>query len=69
MFVQRLRDWLSLRDYDEARDKATKKIVARYSRGNIKVQLGSFLDRKNLDNRSLAADHSMANIQKMMKNH
>lgn len=38
-------DWLTLKDYDKAKADGRRRIVARYSRGNVLVQRGRYLDQ------------------------
>ena len=45
---RRLHDWLTLRDYDRARETALRGVVARYARGNIAMQEGRFLTKADM---------------------
>ncbi len=64
MFFRRLRAWLRLDDYFVAQQKATEEIVARFSRGNVAIQNGSFLDRDKLADLSEKGDEAMARLHK-----
>ncbi len=44
MNLSHFMDWLSVRDYDNAKADAQRRIVARFSRGNVTVQRGRYLD-------------------------
>jgi hypothetical protein len=55
---RRLRDWLSLRDYDEANRDAERHVVARYTRGNVRAQSGRFMTKADYDR--LVAQGSLA---------
>ena len=67
MSYPRLISWLTLSDYDEARNQATKRIVARYSRGNVTAQAGNLIEEADLRCMSERADASMVRLNKLVK--
>lgn len=67
MIVRRLTDWLTLRDYDRAKDLATKAIIRRQSRGSFLAQDGDArLSSDELLRRSRRADKKLKAIRKAM---
>jgi hypothetical protein len=56
-------DWLTLRDYEEAKERATDQVVERLSRGNTLAQDGSAMERHELDCLSSAADAAMRKMR------
>lgn len=58
-YVRTVRDWVTLKDYDNARERATDEIVERLSRGNTLAQDGGSMEQDELDRMSLAADAAM----------
>lgn len=67
--VQLLRqflDWLAVRDYDAAKRGAAAETAARYTRGNVAVQNGWFIDEDGLRDLSVQADEDMKAIEKRM---
>ncbi len=69
MVFRRLRAWLRLDDYAAAKDRATDDVIARYSRGNIEVQNGHYLDRDKLNDLSSQADEAMSRLEKLVQKH
>jgi hypothetical protein len=57
-------NWITLKDYESARTKATVDIVKRFSRGNTAVQNGDFLDSDGLRELSLQGDAAMRGLKK-----
>jgi hypothetical protein len=55
---RRLRDWLNLADYDKANCEAERRVVARYTRGNVRAQVGRFMTKADFDR--LVAEGSLA---------
>jgi hypothetical protein len=66
MFLRGLKAWLGLEDYAVAKQKATEDIVARFSRGNVAIQIGSFLDSDNLTQLSESGDEAMARLHQLI---
>ena len=64
MMFRRLIARLTMSDYEEARDRATKQIVSRYSRGNVRAQGGKFIEELELRRMSKAADAAMERLKK-----
>lgn len=70
MFFHRVWDWLTARDHGDHRayeaDKLTgaTRVAARYSRGNVSVQNGLFMNRKALDQLSAEGDRAARELAK-----
>lgn len=62
--IRQALDWLSLADYDRAKDEATRSIVRRYTRGNIFLKNGLYLDRAGSDRLSAVADEAEVRLKK-----
>lgn len=62
-FVRQLFDWLMVRDYEAAKHQAAKRTAARYSRGNVSVQNGWFMDSAGLKQLSAAGDLATRRIK------
>jgi hypothetical protein len=69
MPFRRLRAWLRLDDYTEAKSEATDRIIARYSRGNTSVQNGQYMDKDKLNDLSSRGDEAMSRLRKMVRKH
>jgi hypothetical protein len=63
---QRLRDWLSLRDYEDAKRQGEKDVISRLSRGNTLSQNGDAMTDEELRAMSEAADRDMAHLEKLV---
>ena len=59
-------DWVTLRDYDAAKERATDEIVERLSRGNTLAQDGASMERGELDTFSAAADGAMTKLERLV---
>jgi sialic acid synthase SpsE len=46
--LQRVYEWLTLEDYEIAKRKAERDVVARFSRGNVAIQNGHFLSKNDI---------------------
>jgi hypothetical protein len=58
----RLLRWLRLEDYRDAQRQVDRKIVARFARGNERMQAGAYMTETELVEKSLAADAALARI-------
>ena len=58
-------DWLTLADYDRAKAAGTKAIVKRYTRGNIFLKNGLYLDKTAIDRLSVAGDRASARLKRL----
>ena len=56
--------WLTLADYDAAKEQATYDINSRYGRGNVNFQNGSSMDATELDRLSAKGDKAEENLNK-----
>lgn len=63
MRLSEIMDRLLLGGYEAAKKDATRKIVARYARGNIAVQEGRYLDEEDLKELRAAGDKAMRKIR------
>jgi hypothetical protein len=61
-----LHRWLSLADYTDAKEHATEQIIARYSRGNVCVQNGSYIDSDKLSRLSERGDEAMSRLRRLV---
>ena len=59
----RLRMWLALKDYDDAKERGITDIVMRYARGNVAFQNGAVLDDDGLKKLSAAGDAAVAQLE------
>lgn len=55
--------WLTLADYEAAKEKATDDIIARYARGNVNFQNGSSMDEEALGKLSAEGDRAMDRLR------
>jgi hypothetical protein len=60
--LNKLRAWLSLADYDSASERATEQIIKRYTRGNVSLQNGWYLNEKKLDTLSKRGDQAASRL-------
>lgn len=66
MNVRAVYDWVTLRDYDLAKERATDEVVGRFSRGNTLAQDGASLEQQELENLSLKADEAMRKLEALL---
>jgi hypothetical protein len=66
MNIRAVYDWVTLRDYENAKERATDEIVERISRGNTLAQDGSSMEQPELNRISIAADSAMKKIEKRL---
>lgn len=57
-------EWVTLRDYEAAKERATDEVVERLSRGNTLAQDGSSMEEPELTRMSVAADIAMKKIER-----
>jgi hypothetical protein len=62
MSVRAVYDWVTLRDYEAAKERATDEIVERISRGNTLAQDGASMEQQELNSLSSAADAAMLKL-------
>ena len=48
--------------FEEIKKKVARKVVMRYSRGSVGLQLGRYVTREDLDRRSKQADEALERI-------
>ncbi len=65
--VSALRGFLTMSDYDDARDVATMDIVSRFSRGNVSVQNGQIFDERDMEVMSARGDHALAKLNRLAR--
>ncbi len=63
-FIRKTYAWFSLADYEEASEQATQQIVKRYTRGNVSVQNGRYLNEKGLSDLSAQGDKAAARLSR-----
>ena len=59
----RVYDWLTFADYDRAKESINSVIVKRFSRGNVLIQSGRYLDDEKLTLLSQRGDVANSQIQ------
>jgi hypothetical protein len=62
---RRIRDWFTLADYDDEKEKATERVVQRFARGNVCVQNGWFIDDTALADLSKRGDKAVARLRRL----
>ncbi len=62
-FIRRMYAWLTLADYDEASEAATELVIKRYTRGNVSLQNGWYLNERDLTKLSEQGDKAAARIR------
>jgi hypothetical protein len=67
--IRQLFDWLAVKDYTNAKQRAAVETAARYSRGNVSVQNGWFLDDAGLKELSAAGDRAIVRLQRKVIHH
>lgn len=58
--------WLTMADYQVAKDKAALDVVKRYSRGNVSTQNGWLLDDEGLRALSAKGDRATAKLKRLL---
>ena len=61
--IRSIYEWVTLRDYEAAKERATEEVVGRFSRGNTLAQDGSAMEQADLTRISIAADIAIGKIQ------
>ena len=59
-------EWLTLKDYERDREVATRRVVARISRGSTNMQNGWYIDDAGLRRKSLLGDRSIEKLRRFM---
>jgi hypothetical protein len=67
--LRRVAAWLRLDDYEARKEADTRRIVARFARGNVALQQGHYLTAEELARRSKAAVASFQRIEKALGHH
>ena len=62
-FFSHIINWFLARDYQNAKDRNTKEVVSRYSRGNVRLQSGRFLTRERLNRLRNEADKALSKLE------
>jgi len=62
--IRSLYEWLTLKDYEKAKKRATAQIVSRFSRGNTSLQNGSYMDESELRDLTAAGDKAVENLRR-----
>ena len=61
MILQRLQAWY-FQDYEEQKADIDRDVVARFSRGNVLIQQGHYLNAGELDTLSRKGDEALARL-------
>ncbi len=64
--IRSIYEWVTLRDYEAAKERATDEVVERLSRGNTLAQNGSSMEQSELNQISIAADAAMMRIERRL---
>lgn len=56
--------WITLRDYEEAKEGAKRRAVSRFSRGNILIQNRRYLNEADAAKVVLRGDRDMAQLER-----
>ena len=62
--IRSIFEWVTLRDYEAAKERATDEVVERFSRGNTLAQDGASMEEAELNRFSIAADAAMIRIER-----
>lgn len=62
--LRRLYNYLTLADYEVANAQANRRIVARFTRGNISLKNGLYMTKRSLDSLSERGGRAVARLQK-----
>ena len=62
--IRSLVNWLTVEDYENDKRDAEREVVARYSRGNVAIQNGHFLDENDLEQLRRSSDRAYTKIMK-----
>lgn len=60
--IREFLDWITLADYEQAKERNCVDIVARFSRGNVNVQDGQIIDEDDLRRMSARGDQALAHL-------
>lgn len=63
--MSRLIRWLTMRDYQDAKQEASLKIVQKQSRGSVLAQNGRIMSQKQLERNSREADIELRSINEI----
>jgi hypothetical protein len=63
-WMKRVHEWFTLADYEAEKTEATEQVVRRFTRGNVSVQNGWFLNERDLDELSNRGDKALARLNK-----
>lgn len=63
MRLSEILDRILLGGYEAAKEDATRRIVARYTRGNVNVQNGRLISEDGLEKLLLAGDKAMKKLR------
>jgi hypothetical protein len=64
--IRAIYEWLTLRDYEAAKERATDEVVERLTRGNTLAQNESSMEETELNRISIAADAAMEKIERQL---
>ena len=64
MDLRTIREWLAFRDYDRAKADGVRKIMGRFSRGNVNVQAGRYISDSDMLPLVERGDRAMAELDR-----
>ena len=62
---ERLKDWLSARDIEREFEAIDRRVVARYSRGNIAMQQGRYMTEDDLNDLRKRGDAAATRLRRL----
>ncbi len=57
-------DWITVRDYDKAKEASERELVARLARGNVLLQLGHYITAEDASEITRLGDLAMDRLNK-----
>lgn len=64
MVLKSFYQWITLHDYESAKDEGTERVIKRYSRGNTSIQNGWYVTEDELKKLSVKGDRAMASLER-----
>lgn len=65
--MNRMINWITVRDYESAKQEATDQIIRRQSRGNIFSPNGWAMSSRQLEENSVQADSDIEYLERRLK--
>jgi hypothetical protein len=65
--LHNLYSWLTVADYTEASEAATRRVVKRFARGNVSTQNGWYLNEKDFASLSARGDKAVDHLAQIVR--